>query len=286
MNQSEAITQLCLDDVPNCSAVDRLTLELVTDDEVDLAQLAGIIEENPGLAGLVIGLANSAYFGVPATVVTVHDAIVKVLGMGLVRSLVLSVILGRSLDLSRCPAFSVASYWAHSLAAARFSQLIARRSPIGGQWDREQVYLCGLLANFGQLLLVHHYPNGMQQVLGQTPAPEQLIELQNDAIGMHQGHAGVLIGRHWQLPDIVVAVMQFAWSPEYRGEHWELARVVGLVSGLLLEYQNSGDIPETCPELSELLALDQDDTTVQLSLLPDLYADLERVAGHMARSLG
>ncbi|MBS04134.1 MAG: hypothetical protein CMQ24_15710, partial [Gammaproteobacteria bacterium] len=38
------------------------------------AQLAGIIKENPGLAGLVIGLANSAYFGVPSTVVTVRDA--------------------------------------------------------------------------------------------------------------------------------------------------------------------------------------------------------------------
>ena len=101
MNQTEALQQLCLDDIPNCSAVDRLTLELVTDEDVDLTQLAGIVKENPGLAGLVIGLANSAYFGVPSNVVTV-------LGIGLVRSLVLSVILGRTLDLTRCPAFSVA----------------------------------------------------------------------------------------------------------------------------------------------------------------------------------
>ena len=133
MNQTEALQQLCLDDIPNCSAVDRLTLELVTDEDVDLTQLAGIVKENPGLAGLVIGLANSAYFGVPSTVVTVRDAIVKVLGIGLVRSLVLSVILGRTLDLTRCPAFSVGEYWAHSRATARFSQLLAMRSPIGAE---------------------------------------------------------------------------------------------------------------------------------------------------------
>ena len=285
MNQTEAVQQLCLDDIPNCSAVDRLTLELVTDEDVNLTKLAGIIEENPVLVGLVIGLANSAYFGVPSTVVTVRDAIVKVLGIGLVRSLVLSVILGRTLDLTRCPAFSVGEYWAHSRATARFSQLLAMRSPIGAEWNRDQGYLGELLANFGQLLLVHHYPDGMQRVLATPPDSGNLIESQLAQVGLHQGPAGVLIDQHWQLPDIVVTVMQCAWFPEYRGLHWKLARLVGLISGMLGHYQQTGELPEASEELCELLAIDRHDTATQLSLLPDLYEDLERVAAHVAQSM-
>ena len=72
---------------------DQLLLE-PSDDETDLEQLAIFIEES--LVAMIIGLANSAYFSAPMQIHTVSDAIIKVLGMRMVRSIVLSVILGRS----------------------------------------------------------------------------------------------------------------------------------------------------------------------------------------------
>ncbi len=282
---AKAIERLCLDDVPNCSAVDQLTLELVTDDDVDLSQLAGIIEENPGLAGLVIGLANSAYFGSPSAVVTVRDAIVKVLGIGLVRSLVLSVILGRPLDLTRCPEFSVAAYWTHALATARFAQLLAKLCPDVSASGEDQVYLSGLLSNFGQLLLVHHYPDAMSQVLAAgRDDPGAILALELVAVGMHQGHAGALIGRHWQLPEPVVCVMRHALETDYRGDNWALAMLVGEVSRLLARYRRDEEVPVPAPGFCEQLGIAETDVVARLEALPDVYCDLERVAGHLASS--
>ena len=122
--------------------------------------------------------------------------------------------------------------------------------------------------------------------MDQTEAVQQLLDVQVEEIGLHQGHAGLLIGRHWQLPEIVVTVMQFSWLMDYRGQHWELARTIGLVSKLLRSYQQTHEVPDVSPELCELLAIDADDTAAQLTLLPDLYEDLERVAGHLAKSMG
>ena len=127
---------LAVDDIPNCSVSDQVILSLVTDDETDLIGLATAIEESPSSTALIISLANSAYFSSPNPIYTVGDAIVKVLGMQMVRSIVLSVILGRSLDLSKCPNFSVKAYWTDCLAAARFCQVLLPRTALinfGGQ---------------------------------------------------------------------------------------------------------------------------------------------------------
>ena len=101
---------LTVDDMPNYSLSDRLVLKLVTDKAVDLEQLSGIAAANAGLIGLIIGLANSAYFSAPTNIHYVSDAVAKVLRLTMVRSVIFSVVFGRSLDGTRGAAFSVADY--------------------------------------------------------------------------------------------------------------------------------------------------------------------------------
>jgi HD-like signal output (HDOD) protein len=118
-NLASAPVSLSVDDIPNCSAVDRLTLEKVSDDNVNIAELAAVIEENPSLSGLITGLANSAFHASPRPVVRVHDAIIKVLGIRVVRSIAFSVIIGRSMDPSECPGFDPTVYGSDAISLAR-----------------------------------------------------------------------------------------------------------------------------------------------------------------------
>lgn len=118
------------DDIPNCSVSNRLILELITDDEVDLGQLADVVQENPSLAVLIISLANSAYFSFPKSIDNINDAIIKVLGISMFKSIVLSVILGKSLDVSKCTSFSKEDYWVDSLTSARSCQILVAKTEI------------------------------------------------------------------------------------------------------------------------------------------------------------
>lgn len=291
--QGKALT---LDDIPNCSLSDQKTLALLADEEVDLEYLSAAIEESPTLTAAIIGLANSAYFGSPVQIFTVKDATIKVLGMQTVKSLAISIILGSTLDLSRCSAFSPILYWTHALTTACSSQQLVKSSPLNSRLDADQAYLCGLLADFGQLLLAHLFPAEMSAVF--TRDNRLLAELladQKQHMGTHQGIAGCLLAGRWKLPVQVKTVIQHHHDPSYRSEYWKLSHVIGFASQLIrnLQYQT-----ESCPpadgvlqvdltglpteELAEVLDIAETDLVDSLQELPLLLESISCVAEHFA----
>lgn len=271
---------LQVDDIPNCSTNDQLILEIITDDDVDLEQLAMFIAESPSLAATIIGLANSAYFSAPTTIYSVSDAIIKVLGMRMVRSIVLSVVLGRSLDLSRCPGFSVIDYWADALTVARYCQILTINSDFKKLVSSDQVYLSALLSNFGRLVLVHHFPREMSEII--TDCEGDLLgemEQQQKRLGLTQSEAGVLLGRRWHLPSLVINTMHYCLTPDYEGQDWSVARVVGEVT-LLTNQVTQGESELALSSVCEKI-LQTSSEQCNLHELKDLRQDLLAIAQHL-----
>ena len=274
------IKPLQVDDIPNCATNDQLLLELVTDDEADLDQLAIFIEESPSLVAMIIGLANSAYFSAPMQIHTVSDAIIKVLGMRMVRSIVLSVILGRSLDLSRCGNFKPADYWADSLTTARFCQILTTNSDFKKLVSIDQIYLSALLSNFGSLVLVHHYPAEMNQIIkGSEGTLAESLQEQRNTLGIDQGEAGLLLGRAWSLPTMVVNTMHHCHDASYQGQDWAVSRVVGEVAELVNQVQRGSEELKLSPVAEKILGLGS--TECRLEEIGELRQELLAVASHL-----
>jgi len=280
---SSGIRSLTVDDMPNCSISDRLILELVTDDEVDLDQLSGIVEENASLTALVIGLANSAYFSSPTDIHRVSDAIIKVLGMRMVRSVILSVVLGRSLDLSRCAAFSTAEYWTDSLTTGRYCQFLAIKSDIRKRINVDQAYLCGLLANFGQLVLIHHYPKEMNQILSDhTGNMSDLLLEQERQLGVHQGHAVSLMARRWLLPEETAICLQHCFQTNYEGDSLELIEFVSGVAQLVTSVSHTKNEEIEVPAAIQALdGIDFGESDVQM--LAEMREEVSLIAKHLEK---
>lgn len=272
--------RLKVEDIPNCATNDQLILELVTDDDVEIEQLAIFIEESPSLVAMIIGLANSAYFSAPMPIHTVSDAIIKVLGLRMVRSLVLSVILGRSLDLSKCESFDVVDYWADALTTARFCQILTINSDFKKLVSIDQVYLSALLCDFGSLVLVHHFPSEMNEVIERSEGKlDQQIQAQREIIGLDQGQAGVLLGRAWSLPSMVVNTMHYCHDHGYEGQDWAVSHLVGEVSNLvnMVRLGESEEL-KLSPRLEKVLGTPS--KKCRLDELPDLREDLYAIAKH------
>ena len=274
------IKPLQVDDIPNCATNDQLLLELVTDDETDLEQLAIFIEESPSLVAMIIGLANSAYFSAPMQIHTVSDAIIKVLGMRMVRSIVLSVILGRSLDLTQCGNFKPADYWADSLTTARFSQILSTNSDFKKLVSIDQIYLSALLSNFGSLVLLHHYPAEMNEIIERSEGSlAESLKDQRLTLGLDQGDAGLLLGRAWSLPPMVVNAMHHCHDCNYRGQDWEVTRLVGEVSELVHQVQLGNTELELSPQVEKILGLKSSEC--RLDEIGELRQELLAVAIHL-----
>ncbi len=279
--QEPEVRPIQVDDIPNCATNDQLILELVTDDEADLDQLAVFIEESPSLVAMIIGLANSAYFSAPMQIFTVSDAIIKVLGMRMVRSIVLSVILGRSLDLSKCENFKPAEYWADALTVARFCQILTANSDFKKLVSIDQIYLSALLSNFGSLVLVHHYPKEMNEILEDIEGPliDRLTK-QRGKLGIDQSEAGLLLGRAWSLPTMVVNTMHHCQDTDYQGQDWAVCRLIGEVSELVNQVNLGNTELQISPQVEKILGLKTSDC--RLDEIGELRQELLVVANHLA----
>ncbi|MEE8303272.1 MAG: HDOD domain-containing protein, partial [Candidatus Tectomicrobia bacterium] len=89
---------------PSLPAIAQQLLKSLSQEDIDIPDLADDIEKCPGLTARILGLANSAYFGCRRTLYTVSDATV-VIGLNMVRSVGLAMVLSDPLNTKSCPAF-------------------------------------------------------------------------------------------------------------------------------------------------------------------------------------
>jgi len=181
-----------LQQLPPLSAVATRLLEEATREDADLHRLARLIEQDPGLAARIIGIANSAYFQRHNDVCTVADAIIRVLGLNLVRSLAIGIALSQPFDASRCPEFDVGRYWYQAMTTATLASRLAPHLRVEHS-QLECLFLAGLLQTLGlrprrtiRVVLFANEENGLAGGVGYRDAhreelPRHLLALESDS---------------------------------------------------------------------------------------------------------
>jgi HD-like signal output (HDOD) protein len=160
-----------------------------------------MIEHSHALSARIMGVANSAFFanGTPAR--DVPDAIIRILGLDLVRDLSISLLLGQPFDLSACPRFDARRYWSDAMACATFADIVA--SHLGSaDLSPSTAYLSGLIRNLGLLALVHLAPREMDDVFAAAAASPDgaLRAIERRCLGVGHAAAGAALAGAWQLP--------------------------------------------------------------------------------------
>ncbi|MBZ0070368.1 MAG: HDOD domain-containing protein [Gammaproteobacteria bacterium] len=213
--------------LPPLPAVACRLLDLIANDQCDIGELSTLIEQDPGLAARIVGIANSAYFARPTEISSVADAIVRVLGLNLVRGIAVGIALSKPFDVSACPEFQLERYWYRAIQTANLCGRLAPRARLPEEL-RRSLFLCGLLHNLGQLVLVHAFPDRMGRVFRDwAAAPERgLLSLENEQLAMTEIEAGTILARRWQLPAAVTDVIEFRHEPWRAGAAAPLVELV------------------------------------------------------------
>jgi HD-like signal output (HDOD) protein len=200
---------LMLKQLPPLSATAARLLEILSDDNCSLADLARVIGQDPAVTARILGVANSAYFGQTTPIHTVEEAIIRVLGLNMVKSLAFSIALSGVFDTAKCQGFDLGNYWFRCLATALLSRELCRHVEGYEQPDLDGVYLAGLLFDIGTLVLVHLFPGDYAKVIAQllsTPAQDP-GRLETELIGISSREAGAWLADRWHLPPVVVKVV-------------------------------------------------------------------------------
>ena len=222
-----------LKELPPLTGSTQEILIAVNNPDIHVEELCHVLEESPPLVARLLSLANSAYFGYPGTVNSIRHAIIRVLGLNIVKSLTIGILLSDALDIENCPLFDNQRFWFTSVATANLSQkfcsLISEKEAI----DPATAYSSGLLCNIGLLALVHKFPEAMNMVFKEVNSGDRRVNsVLKENFDLDQYESGAWLAQRWNLPQSIATVIAFNRNNEYDGPYSTNARLVGICSGI------------------------------------------------------
>lgn len=265
-------------------------LHLLADPDLSIVRLIEIIELSPSLAARVIGVANSAFFASASPVTNVSDAVIRVLGLGLVRDLCLSQVLGVPFNTQECPSFDAVRFWRHAMATATLAPVLAGYATEVESDSLSYAYLAGLMHGLGMLVLAHVAPGSMDRVLRDEAVDDAqtLSDRQTDILGLDYAQAGGEIAKAWHLPAPIVVALDHHRDTEYRSEFWPLVSIVGLADRIARARTSAGtdgEDPDQHRVLLDKLGVSASNTEAALVFWKKRLDSIERLANTFNRTV-
>ncbi len=214
--------------LPPLPATAQEILTCFGDEFIDADKVTAVVEGDPGICAKLLGLANSAYFGLAEPVTTMGEAISRVLGVDTVRSLVLAMAIQQSFNNRKCPAFDSERFWVQSLLTAECCKQLVATDADASDTLRDLAYSAGLCHNLGLMALAHMEPKRTNAVLRahhKKSGHGNLGSLLVDEFGTDHRIMTAELARFWSLPAPMIEAYRHRAFPETACEE-RLAAVV------------------------------------------------------------
>lgn len=171
-------------------------------------ELSQLIEHDPGLSTKILKVVNSAYFGLPRSIKTIHNALV-ILGINQVRNLTLSM---GVLNVLSSPNPRIRdhqkAFWEQSFGAARAAQLVASKKRLSRE-EQEGIFVGGLLHDIGRLFYLTLFNLPYQQVIDRVERSEvTLSQVERSVLGASHPEIGGDLAKRWGFPESLIRMIR------------------------------------------------------------------------------
>lgn len=214
--------------------------------ESSLEEVARLISNDPALSIRLLHVANSAIFGFPSRITTVTRA-VQLLGLRQVRDLSLAILVTSTFGDPGVKGLDAGAYWRASVLRAVSATELARK---GGMSEPERLFLLGLLADLGHMVMYLTIPDealGAAQLASAGHRPLHLVE--RETIGCDHGEVGAALLSQWRLPDSFARAVASQFEPKLAGSGAREASIVYLANQIAQadrEGRTSAQVIEEC----------------------------------------
>jgi len=211
-----------IEQVPTLPQIATAVMKMLDDPDTSTRDIQDVMVQDPGLAGRILKLANSSYYGLTNKVSNLNQAIV-ILGFRTIRSIALSAcVVDVFPDKPGFDAFNLDDFWKHSIISASVCRGLATRC---ANLDEEEAFVAGLLHDIGKMVILHYAPDEMLSILNRSKEDKTSFdESESNVIETTHGEIGGWLVSKWGLP-------------EYMGEaimhHHNLSRTTTPISAKL-----------------------------------------------------
>ncbi len=190
------------DGVPSLSAVALRLVELASDEDVSVAQLAEVIEKDPGLATRLLKLVNSPGMRLGEKEITSIERAVVIMGLRELRLMALGLSLRDTLPLKE-GGQDYYFYWRGSLYRAVMTSRMARAL---GLDNTEELFVAGLVLELGlPLMLKAARDEWLEGFVGVAARLEDQVGWEREHLGLDHREVGKKALEAWGLPEVLVA---------------------------------------------------------------------------------
>ncbi len=243
---------------------------LISSGRSSASAIADEIAKDPILATKILKLVNSGFYGFRQPITTVTHAMV-LLGLDVVKTLVMTASVMDAFDAA---SDQVQGLWEHSLATARACNLLAEKLTLP---NPEEVALCGLLHDFGKVVIAQAFPAEFGQIRSMVRDRACLqIDAEQEVLGVTHPEVGLWLLTKWSLSPALVYPVGYHSNFHPRREFADRTAVVHLAD-ILARAKRIGDpgdarMPRMNPDAWAFL-------NVSMSAVADVCRQLDAEVG-------
>ncbi|MGK6308396.1 HDOD domain-containing protein [Variovorax sp. DT-64] len=182
--------------LPSVPKVVRDLIEVLSNDNATLSQVARKIDVDQVLTARMLRLANSPYYGVRRKISTMEEAI-RMLGLSSIRTLVISSNLTGTFK--KVPHVDLPKFWRHSLRVASAARHLAGASRAA---DPNLAFTVGSMHAIGHLIMCIVMPDEMEPLNKACPIDAMgRLDAEEQAFGYHFGDVSARLASRWNFAD-------------------------------------------------------------------------------------
>ncbi len=161
----------------------------------DLNQISRLISQDVGLAGTILKVVNSPFYGLRNRITSVHQA-VTLIGL----NSVINIINGLSIksQMSDETIINMNRFWDTANDIAQVAMSVAKQV---GYPNPDMAYLLGLFHNCGIPLLMQRFDNYLQVMEESYAHPAlRVVDIENQQLNTNHAVIGYYTAKSWNLP--------------------------------------------------------------------------------------
>ncbi len=250
-----------LDRLPAMPDMPSRILALRNNPSSTVDQLVDLVEQDLALSAQILRYANSSIFATHEKVISLKDAIFRVLGYETVLHLSLGYALGRVFKLPEKGPLGQLHFWRHATYTAALVQHLANAMPRQRRPKPGIAYLAGLLHDIGFLTLNLFFKNEhawLNKMIAANP-DQSVLQIEKRLLGVTHNELGAWLMQAWRMPDELIISVEQHHNLDYHGSHAVYVRLLNLSERLLkMHNMSDADSDEIPPELLEYLGLEEE----------------------------
>ena len=205
-------TKTAMVQLPSLPQVLVQIIDAIHSDKADYQHVAEIIRRDAGVAIKLISVANSSYYGREKRCESIERALL-LLGTEVVKTVVITVSIKQFFShFNQQHIQFMKQFWRRSLISANFAQVLATLTNYSLP---DEAYLCGLLANVGQLMLLSSNEKDYLSLLEASINDASLLTAEQKEFAITHCQLGADLVDSWEISSFMADAVRYHHEPDH-----------------------------------------------------------------------